>query len=161
MSSYQTLMVIGSLFILSTLTLSFYNTNTEQLLSSTDNEAIIASTGIAQSILDEIQTRSFDEFTTTKPTTATDSLTSAFSLGPESGETSSNQFDDIDDYNGYSENNTDTRLGSYNVAVDVGYVTFANPSTFTNSRSFTKRINVKVYGQYMSDTLSMSHIVAY
>jgi MSHA pilin protein MshD len=121
----------------------------------------MAATGIAQSVLDEIQTRSFDEFTITKPTTSIDSLTSAYMLGPESGEAGPTQFDDVDDFKGYSDNNSTTRLGNYSIAVDVGYVTFANPSAFTNTRTFTKRINIKVYGQYMSDTLSMSHIIAY
>lgn len=77
---------------------------------------------IAQSLLNEIQNRAFDENSdksgglircgdTSKPNAPDCSL----NMEPDSGESGSSQYDDVDDYNG-----VDTVLDGYKVTVVVG-----------------------------------------
>ncbi len=161
MSSNQSMLVIGSIFLLGMLIVNFYGANTQQMEASVENEASIAATGIAQSMLDDIQNRAYDEFTVGSYTTSADSFTSVVSLGPESGETSSALFDDIDDFNGYSTVDSSTRLGNYDISVDVAYITNFAPNSVSYSKTFVKRIDVNVFNTYMSDTLTMSHLIGY
>lgn len=161
MSSNQSMLVIGSIFLLGMLIVNFYNSNTEQLVTSVENETILAATGIAQSLLDDIQNRAFDEYTVDKYTDTPDSLTSAYMLGPEGGETSSILFDDIDDFDGFNSVDSSTRLGAYNISVDVFYVANFLPDSTTSSPTFLKRINVNVINAYMEDTLTLSHLIGY
>ncbi|MBN1301906.1 MAG: hypothetical protein JW995_11885 [Melioribacteraceae bacterium] len=161
MSSYQTLMAIGSIFLLSLLIFNYYRTNTEQTMMSVDNEAIITATGIAQSIIDNIQTRAFDEFTTAAYTNSADSLTLANNLGPDAGESIITQFDDVDDFNGIATVDTTTRLGDYDIDIDVYYISNLSPSTVSFTRTFAKRIDVTVMNDYLKDTLRLSHVVSY
>lgn len=159
--SNQMLLAIGALFILTLLILLFYQTSIEQTSVSVENEAILAGTGIAQSLIAEIQKRSFDEYTVTKTTYLTDSLSVSGALGPDSGEVFITQFDDIDDFNNYSVTDVSTRLGNYHLSVEVDYVVSLTPNTTTINRTFNKRVTVSIISTYLPDTLKFYHIIGY
>lgn len=159
--SSQMLLATGALFILTTLILLFYQTSTVQTSVSVENEAILAGSGIAQSLITEIQKRSFDENTITKYVDSIDSLTVPGSLGPDAGEVYLTQFDDVDDFDNYSVVDLATRLGNYNLSVRVDYIGNMNPNIIQLSRSFSKRIEVSVASVYLPDTLKLYHIVGY
>ncbi|MGD8779942.1 MAG: hypothetical protein PVH88_13390 [Ignavibacteria bacterium] len=163
-SSTQQLLVIGSIFLLSYLILTFHRSNTSQLDATFNNEAIINATTAGQSLLDEIQSRAFDEFTVTKSAEKADSLTSSNSLGTESGESNSTSFDDIDDYDGFTRTDSVGELGNFNLLVDVYYITYPG-AVKTNSKSFSKQIDVFVTNSYLAstftDTIKLQQIVSY
>ncbi len=156
----QTFLVIGALMLLSTFTVNFYRTNLDQTSFSYRNEATVTGSGIGQSLIEEISNKAFDETTVLAPVRSADSLTSAFSLGRDGSETTSNTFDDVDDYNTYVRAMPTARLGDFNVKVSVYYV---NQSDFTSSLSqtFSKQVDVCVFNSYMNDTLRISSIISY
>ena len=159
--STQMLLATGALFILTLLILLFYQSSTEQTSVSVENEAILASSGIAQSVIAEIQKRSFDEYTTTHTTYYTDSLTVSGLLGKDPGEVFLTQFDDVDDFVDYKVTDASTRLGAYELSVDVDYVLNFTPDSTTINRTFTKRITVSIISTYLPDTLKFYHVIGY
>lgn len=161
MSSGQQLLTILAISLLAILMLNVYNSTGTRNSSMIYNEAIISGTGIAQSMLNEIGMKAFDQKTLTKSAALPDSLTPALSLGPESGETTSVQFNDIDDYNNYTKADTLPKMGIFNTKVQVFYITKLSPDVKSSVRSFTKQINVFVINFSLPDTLKFYRIIAY
>jgi len=158
---YHQILTIASIFLLSTLILNVNNATTQRLTSMYSNEAAIDASGIAQSLIDEIQTRAFDERTIYKMVTTTDSLTVVKLVGKDAGETVSTQFDDIDDYNNYTRTDSLSRMGNFNTKVLVYYIDKNNPDTQSAVRTFTKQIDVHITNFSLPDTLKFSHIIGY
>jgi hypothetical protein len=158
---YHQVLTIASIFLLSMLILNVNNATTERLTSMYSNESVISASGIAQSLIDEIQTKCFDESTTNKLVLSADSLTHAKLMGKDGGESVSTQFDDIDDYNNHTRTDTLNRMGTFNTKVLVYYIDKSNPETKSLSRTFTKRIDVNVTNFSLPDTLTFSHIIGY
>jgi hypothetical protein len=159
--SNQMLLATGALFILTLLILLFYQSSRQQTSVSVENEAILASSGIAQSVIAEIQKRSYDENTVTKYADSIDSLTITSSLGPDSAEHFITQYDDVDDFDNYSIVDSSTRLGGYSISVSVDYVGIMNQNNVSFARSFCKRIEVAIVSLYLPDTLKFYHIKGY
>jgi flagellin-specific chaperone FliS len=156
---YQQILTIASIFLLSTLILNVHSATTERLTTMYSNESVIAASGIAQSIIDELQTKGFDERTLYKMVTTTDSLT--LSLGKDSGESLSIQFDDIDDYNFYTRIDSLNRMGRFDTKVLVYYIDKNSPDTKSSTRTFTKRVDVHITNFSFPDTLKFHHIIGY
>jgi hypothetical protein len=154
-------MVIVGILLLTVFILTVYRASTARITISVLNEATITATGLAQSLIDEIQIKSFDEKTISQTITSEDSLTAVGSLGPETGEILVTQFDDVDDYKNYTRSNSLSRLGTFNSRVDVYYVQKLNPETRSSVRTFTKRIDVFVTNFSLTDTIKLSHVVSY
>jgi len=85
----------------------------------------------AQSLMEEIRARRWDEHRGGR--------TPPGSLGPDPGELKRSDFDDIDDYKGYSDS-----LGSCLRTVDVVYVNDDSIDAVWSSPTDTKRISVTV-----------------
>ncbi|MFA5805997.1 MAG: hypothetical protein WC879_15275 [Melioribacteraceae bacterium] len=161
MGTGQIILLIGSLILLIIFSLNFYNSYRSKSEIDFYNQALITGTGIGQSIIDEIQTRSFDQKTVTKAITSTDSLTAVGSLGPESGETSVTKFNDADDYKNYVRLDTLGVMGIFKTQVNINYATKMNPDLNSLSKTFTKRIDVFVTNTYLQDTLKLKHVITY
>lgn len=157
----QMLLASGALFILTLIILLFYRTSAEQSSVSLENDAMLAASGLAQSLIAEIQKRSFDEITVSKYIDSTDSLTSATELGPEDDELFLTQYDDVDDFNGYSVVDSSTKLGQYKLSVSVDYISDMDPNTISVSKTYNKMVMVAVTSMYLSDSLKLYHIVGY
>lgn len=103
---------------------------------SARSEALADATFYAQALMEEIKSKRFDE-NTSSPWSSL--------LGPESGESrtgaGASAYDDVDDYNGYS----DSPATRYNRSATVGYAALSG-TTWQNSGSITnfKRIAVTV-----------------
>ena len=71
-------------------------------------------------------------------------LTCAQLLKPETGETSFYLYDDIDDFNGYTHADTLDRLGIFKTGIIVYYVETMKPDQKLTTKSFSKRIDIKI-----------------
>jgi hypothetical protein len=162
MNSGQTMMVIAAMGLLSMLTLSINSSIVNASLFGFNMEVQLDAISYAQSMLDEILFNDFDE-KTTNGVRAFDyeDITSAASLGKEAGETisggvdiedqqkkndfqSRTAFDDIDDYNGYQRKAYNTRLGWFDLNVDVKYVNESTPDIESSTPTFYKRVTVTI-----------------
>lgn len=157
----QTFLVMGSIIALTFTILTMNRSQSYQSTLELNNEGIITATGIGQSLLEEIQLKSFDEKTISKVVTDVDSLTSYLSLKPESGENSQYLYDDIDDYNGYEHVDSLQRLGVFTTLVNVYYVETMNPDEKVNNRTFSKRIDISISNEYLLDAVVFSKVISY
>jgi hypothetical protein len=161
MGTGQQLLTIASIMLITLLIMNVHRATAERLTIMYSNEAIIAGTGVAQSLIDEIESKAFDQQTVSKEVSTTDSLTAPNALGAETGENTRTMFNDVDDYNNFTETDSLPRTGIYNIKVKVEYVANMNPSLISNYSTFTKKIDVFVTNFSLPDTLKFSDIVAY
>ena len=155
------LLTIAGVFLLSNLILNVHKANTERMIATYTSESVIDASGLAQSIIDGIQSKAFDENTLNGPVWHPDSLTSAIKLGPESGEYKHTEFDDIDDYNNYSETVSLDRMGDFDINVNVFYVSTLNPHIKSSTPTYSKKIELSIINYSLLDTLKYYHIVSY
>lgn len=162
----QQILSIGALALFTFMVLTFSSSSNIQYDTSNFNEAVITATGIAESLIEQIQKKTFDEHTVNKGLDSTDSLTSLDSLSFDKGEYSVNTFDDIDDFNGYTKIFSN-KLGNFNTAIKVYYVSKLNPDIISSSPTFLKRFDIYVTNKYLEfidgkiDTLVFSGIISY
>jgi hypothetical protein len=172
----QQFLTIGALVIFTTFLVSFNRGLLSHSTISDYNEAVIVATSLAQSMIDEVYGRSFDESTISEAVASVDSLTSSNKLGCDVGEGSKktpgynfiSTFDDIDDFNGLEKVYSDKKLGEFKAKVEVFYVDRPNTEIRINTQSFIKRVNVSIVNSYLvleenylKDTLKFSTIISY
>ena len=161
MNSGHMLLTIAGLFLLSNLILNVHKANTNRMLANYTSESVIDASGLAQSIIDMIQSKAFDENTVNEPVWLPDSLTTAINLGPESGEYQHTEFDDIDDYNNFNTTVTLDRMGDFDIAVKVFYVNTLDPQIKSSIPTYSKKIELSITNYSLLDTLKYHHIVSY
>ncbi len=168
----NTLLTIGGLLLVSIFILSGTELITANSTVAEQGEAILTAFSMAQSVIDEAKSKSFDERAIGTTIDVADSLST--SLGVEAGESvttpdtqgesgfaSSTHFDDFDDYNGYSRNVSTPRGGGYHVAVQVAYAAEMNPDSTLGGKSFCKKMTVTVTSPYFSSPVSLSYAATY
>jgi len=161
MFSMERFLVIGGTILLTVLILNFSRSDYNQSTASLNNEAIVTAISICQSMLEEIQTRAFDEATVSTFVTDPSELSNVVLMGKESGEVDSTQFDDVDDFNGYLRTFTLPRLGDFDTSVDIYYIDEANPDNEVFVKTFTKRIDISITNAFLPDTLVINKIISY
>ncbi len=161
MNTGQTLLVTVGLLLFTILVLTVYRTTTSRFAIAIANESILTGTAIAQSKIDEIIQKSFDEKVLSSSITTPDSLTPVNLLGPDIGENDITNFDDIDDYNGFKRVDSLQRLGNFKVQVQVYYVNPYSPDQKSLSRTFAKKIEVTVNNNFITDPIKMYRVVTY
>jgi hypothetical protein len=178
MGSGQMMMTILAMVLLSVVILTmnrgFYNTNTTMAASRYNILAI----SVANSIIEDATSLHFDNATATGALANTTGLTAAASLGVETGESASNPkaFNDFDDYNVYSTNpKLDTILVTgttkkiiFNSICKVEYVSASSPNTSTTTKTWHKRLSLRVYcpelrdpKTLVTDTIKISTVYSY
>jgi hypothetical protein len=161
MNSGHMLLTIAGILLLSNLILNVNKANTERMIATYTSESVINAAGLAQSIIDEIQTKAFDENTITTAVSKTELLTPVSDLGPEPGEAKNTDFDDIDDYNNYTTEIILDRMGDFDLKVKISYVNTSNPNILSSSSTFSKHVEVLVTNYSLMDTLKFNHIISY
>jgi len=161
MTGNQMMLSIVAMIFLSMLILNVHSSTSDKLIILYSNESVIEATGIVQAIFEEIQTKAFDEVTTTAPAKERDLLTSALSLGKETGEVACNDFDDIDDYNNYTLTDTANVMGTFNLAVLVNYVEETAPYDTTDEKTFMKRVDISISNESLPTTLTFNKLISY
>ncbi|MHB1686347.1 MAG: hypothetical protein ACYCVH_03105 [Ignavibacteriaceae bacterium] len=160
MNTGQSLITIAAMLLLSILVLNVNSTilNTGTVMQ--DSKFGLLATSIASSMIEEISSKSFDEYTATNAADNLNQLTSPSKLGPESGEVYPN-FDDIDDYNGYTRVDSTMPSAIFKTTCSVAYVSPSTPNVTSSSATWNKKITVTVTSISMQDTVRMSTIYSY
>ncbi len=186
MGTGQMMLIILALALLATLTLSINTTIISKYEMIYEAEATIDAISIGQAMLDEALTKDFDEKTIgikiTNPADLTnyplgrdandvwlpaiDSLNIPGTYGynaalPVKTKFSSIGLDDFDDYNRYRRVVYTPRMGRFFVQDTVFYVQEINPDSPSSSRTFQKKMIVKVWHQNMQNPLVVSDLSIY
>lgn len=171
----QTIITLGAFVLMSSIILGMNTSFVENGKSIDEAQNGIMGLSLATSYIELAQGLAFDETTISDFITSTGDLTQPNQLGadPDSGETSPSGFDDFDDFNGYTET---VRMGSdssvpdsllsgsiFKLNFSVYYVNPADVNTKVVTRTFVKRMDVKVWRTFpeSKDTLNASHILGY
>lgn len=103
----------------------------------------------SQNIISESRTKDFDENSIDfVPIIIPDDFTAPGSLGPETGENNRTDFDDFDDYNGWSTTMFEGTDHMFTVSTQVYYVDSNFDST--GVRTAFKQIDVRVTSPYLT-----------
>jgi hypothetical protein len=158
----QGMLAIGAFTLLATLTLAINATIVQTSNMGLEMEANLNALSYAQSMLDEILTKSFDENTTNNNRVFSYSgMTAHGSFGPDAGETitppdssrtgsyrSQSRLDDVDDYHNYLRWVWNPRLGWFIIRDTIQYVHEDNLVVQT-SQTWHKKITVNVQNYSM------------
>ena len=161
MNGNQMMLSIAAMIFLSMLIINVHSSTTDKLIILYSNESVIEATGIAQAMFEEIQTKAFDEETTSEAATERSLLTQANALGKETGEVYYNDFDDIDDYNNYTVTDSANVMGSFNLAVWVSYVDETAPYNSSSTRTYIKRVVISISNESLPTTLTFKKLISY
>jgi hypothetical protein len=157
----QTLLVMGAMVLLSIAVLSANRIILDRTNSGYQTQAIFAAVPIAEAKLDEIRRKAFDEKSINKRIYAASNFTSSSLLGKDAGETTTVNYDDIDDYNRDSVKISTPVLDNFWVASRIQYVSESDPDQLSSSPTFFKRITVTVYHYSMQFPVTMSFLYVY
>jgi hypothetical protein len=115
---------------------------------------------LAASRIQDAASQSFDEATKDSGITSTTYLTAAGSLGKETGDVTTN-LDDFDDYNNLVTGEKIMGVDTFVVRSYVHYVSDAAPDIDLASKSWHKRIDVRVTSFGNTDTIKLSYVFSY
>jgi hypothetical protein len=163
MNTGQVMMSIAAFAFLGTVLVNFNNlilANNEDMSNSHD---VIIATSISATFLEAAQGLNFDENSIDQPVNSPADLTDPNDLGPD-GEADYTQFDDFDDYNGYSiTQQAEGNNGMFRSDFTVSYVDPENIN-FRSVQTYIKRLDVKTWRvdiPFTSDTVHMFTTMAY
>lgn len=168
------LLTIGALLLLGIFTLTANGLISENERIADENEYYLTSLSIAQSIIEEAKSKSFDQATVSAPLDSLIVLTLPTSLGPEPGEfvpvpdslgpdgyMSLKFFNDVDDYNGYLRVVNTPRAEGYIVNVSIAYGSPTWPDSTLATNSFCKRMTVTVTSPLVSEAVALQYAYIY
>ena len=162
MNTGQSLLTIGALLILSLTVLRVNNSIlvTDNILQ--DSKLGVLATSVATSLMEEASKKAFDEGSVDDAVLDVSALTAAGDLHYDSGEDAndSGTFDDFDDYNGYTQQDTINTI-DYSIACSVSYVDPDNIDGTTTIKTWHKKITVTVTSSFYKDPLTFSTIYSY
>ena len=152
--------VIGAGVIFFMAVLSINRTILKNYEVITESGMLLTSSGIGEEIVEEANGKLFDE-ALSMPALIDfpNCFTAPDSLGNESGETYPT-FDDIDDYNDFTKI-VNTPSGNCSLVVKVGYVDSVNIEQWVDEKGFYKKMEVKVYNNYIPNPVKFYHLFCY
>jgi hypothetical protein len=148
---------IGALLFLSLITLRFNTSVLENTTIETENKIYLTAFSLADDLIEEIKQKAFDAATVNFPTNNPGDLTPPNQLGPSMSEVYPD-YNDIDDFNGYSRTVTAPHAENYVVYCQVWYVDGNNPDAIMNTQTFYKKVCVTVTSPYLKHPVSLSFI---
>jgi hypothetical protein len=165
MTGNQMMLSIAAIALLSVLILNAHRSTSDKLIIMYSNEAVIEATGIAQALFEEIQTKAFDENTTTMAAKERNLLTAAGSLGKDDTEVFNYEFDDIDDYHGFEDIDSTNYMGACSLKVWVYYLGETYPYDSTGNRTYMKNVLITVKNPSLPEmidyTLKFHKMISY
>jgi len=175
------MLTIGALMLLSISVMSTNRSSLQHGAIINQTEISLYSVSLAQAKIEEASGQAFDTFSSTDTAEAGAVITAltqlSSTLGKEAGETYTsekvNNFDDFDDYNYFSGTNPYKLyvpgVDTFRIQTTVFYVDTANPGVDAGTRTWHKRMIVKVWptvtpwggANPKPDTVTMSYIYSY
>lgn len=125
-----------------------HRNSTIQIQGELEQEVI----AVAQGVIEEAQTKKFDEINVGKelpPAGIPADFTGSGSLGPDAGESSRRYYDDFDDYDGHVETAT-TAHGDFDISAEVFYVD-STSYQYQSDRSTFKKIIVTIKSEFLKN----------
>ena len=157
MSNTQSILSIGALLFLSLVSLRFNSSVLENSTVEVENKVYLTAFSLADDLIEEIKQKAFDAATVKFPTTDPMDLTSAYSLGHGWWEVYPN-YNDIDDYNGFTRTVSAPHAENYHVSCKVWYVSPNNPNLKVMIQTFYKKVEVTVTSPYLRNAVKLSFI---
>jgi hypothetical protein len=158
MSGFQSFLVIGAMGLLAVISLNF---NASVLQNSTveiENKVYLTAFSLADDMIEEMKQKAFDHETVIFRSINPDELTPVNALGPDSGETSSIYYNDIDDFNGYSKQVSLPHAEGYSVNCKVQYAQANDPDNVSNTQTYYKLVVITVQSKYLSNPVKLRFI---
>lgn len=167
------LTVLGALALLSLVSLSINTMIVGKTTTMLEAEAQLNAISIAQSMLDEVMTKSYDAATASAKVYNASDFTAVGSLGCSGAEASAVPqpdaypyksvfgYNDVDDYHRYRRTVFTPRMGNFDVRDTVVYVVETNPDQKASSQTFFKRVTVTVRHPNMLSPLTLSDVAVY
>jgi hypothetical protein len=163
MTNIQMILALGAMILL-TIVITNVNKNslyTEDVMYNSNFG--IAATSIASSFIEDASKKRYDNvfYSGDSIVTAVSTFTADSDFGTDTGEDPNDvkTFNDFDDYDGYQ--GFESSIADFNFSCEVNYVNIANPDQAITSKSWHKKITVKVWSVSMQDTIVMSSIYSY
>ena len=154
MSGIQSLLAIGAVWLFALVTINFNSTVVHHISIEVENKVYLTAFSLADDMIEEIKQKAFDERTIDFITPNVNQLSDTLRAEGENWP----NFDDVDDYNGYSKNVGLPYVETYDVSVAVHYVDGTNPNSNILTQSFYKKVEVTVNSQYMTLPVVLSFI---
>jgi hypothetical protein len=156
MSNIQSILAIGSIFLLSIISLSFNNALMQNNGVELENKVYLTAFSLADDLIEEIKQKAYDEKTLVFPTVNRLTLTPVSSLGPD-GEVYP-YFDDVDDYNNFFRDADAPHAENYHISAKVYYVSETDPDTKNYTQTFHKKVDVIVSSPYLNNNVILTYI---
>jgi hypothetical protein len=154
-------LLAGGILFFTNLVLTFNRTSMSQALVVYENESFIYGESLSQGLIEEIQTRAFDENTISATVDSVEGLSSVNGLGYDSGEDAMNKFDDIDDFNNFTFTDSLSGHGNFDVNISVYYINNYLPDVQSSLPTFSKRVDISMDNPYLQGTVKVSKIFSY
>jgi hypothetical protein len=155
MSSGQSMLVLGATILFALISLRFNTAMLEDTTLQIQNKVNLTAFSLADDLIEEIKEKAFDQKTIDFQAIAVNQLTAANALGPGWTESWPN-FNDIDDYNGYSKDVDLPHAEGYTVTCAVNYVDA--DGSILSTQSYYKKVTVSVGSKYLNNPIKMSFI---
>jgi hypothetical protein len=171
----QMLFVIGAIVLLGVASLGVNYMLLSKTTTMLQAEASLTAISMAQTMIDEVMSQSFDEVTA-NGTLIYDStkFTPQNQLGPSSTESSHvplpdtaspfnsiQYYNDVGDYNNYSRISSTPLLGQFTIVDTILYVQESDPDSLSTGQTFFKKILVTVRHPNMTYPVQLSDVVVY
>lgn len=156
MNASQVILLIASLILLSIIIILTNRANIETKDEKIEARNLYHAINEAKNLFEEMRSKIFDERLLTITSINRDSLTNTSMLGPDNEIYP--QYDDIDDYNGYSRNLTLENNKLYTLQVMVNYVREDNPDIISLSPTFYKLVTIRCFGQNQAKKFELKQI---
>ncbi|MBK8944870.1 MAG: hypothetical protein IPM32_06295 [Ignavibacteriae bacterium] len=166
MNTGQTLISIAAMALLSTTILNVNRNSLTTTLSITETKYKILAVSLANTIIEEASSKSFDEKTTDNNLVTNVSELST-TLKADAGETLRKQFDDFDDFHKFEETTDADSTYDYatmNISCTVKYVDPFVSLDSVNYNTWHKRITVTVSSPYFeegTENITLSKIISH
>ena len=155
MQNIQSYLTVGGLLLFSLTSLRFNNAILDTSTADMQNKVYLTAFSLADDLIEEIKVKSFDQNTIDFPTNNPSDLTQNLGHGPS--EVYPN-FNDVDDFNGYTRYVDQPHAEGYVVSCVVQYVKANDPDAVSSSQTFFKKATVTVTSPYMDHAVVLSFI---
>jgi hypothetical protein len=152
-------LAIGGVVLLALTSLRFNTNILETKGTEIESKVYLTAFSLADDLIEEIKQKAFDEQTVEWKSISPSLLSSPSEFGIfDEGETSVTDFDDIDDYHGYSKTVSLPHAEKYTVTSSVDYVSAEDQNSVSSVQTYFKRVTVKVSSPYTSYPVKLSFV---